>query len=196
MPDVFTVLGQDHAEVKQMLDKLENGPTRIGGASASQLQDREQLVQTLIIAESKHEAVEEEFFWPVVQDLSGDGAQLAGQGTHQEQEAKAVLHRLDGLDPADDEFEELVAAIINDGRAHIAFEEEKVWPRLRETLNSSGADKLGMQLLRAKDSAPTRPHPQVPPRPGVLKAGGPAVAIIDRLRDAVTGRGKRGKKET
>ena len=147
--------------------------------------------QALIIAESKHEAVEEEFFWPVVQDLSGDGAQLAGQGTHQEQEAKVVLHRLDGLDPADDEFEELVAAIINDGRAHIAFEEEQVWPRLRETLNSSGADKLGMQVLRAKDLAPTRPHPEVPPRPGVLKAGGPAVAITDRIRDIVTGRGKK-----
>lgn len=194
MPDVFTVLGQDHAEVKQMLDKLENGPTRTGGASASQLQDRKQLVQALIIAESKHEAVEEEFFWPVVRDLSGDGAQLAGQGTRQEQEAKVVLHRLDGLDPADDEFEELVTTIIDDGRAHIAFEEERVWPALREVLNSAGAEHLGEQLMRGKDTAPTRPHPEVPPRPGVLKATGPVAAIVDRLRDATTGRGKRGKK--
>ena len=86
MPDVFAVLGQDHAEVKQMLAELENGPTRMGGASTAQLQDRKQLVEALVIAESKHEAVEEEFFWPVVQDLSGDGAELAGQGTDQEQE--------------------------------------------------------------------------------------------------------------
>jgi hemerythrin superfamily protein len=191
MPDVFTVLGQDHAEVRQMLTELENGPTRRGGASASQLQERKQLVQALIIAESKHEAVEEEYFWPVVRELSGDGAQLADQGTNQEQEAKVVLDRLNRLDPADDEFEELVAAIIRDGRAHIAFEEERVWPRLRETLNPSGAEKLGAQLLQGKDMAPTRPHPKVPPRPGVLKAGGPAVAITDRLRDAVTGRGKK-----
>ena len=192
MPDVFAVLGQDHAEVKQMLAELENGPTRMGGASASQLQDRKQLVEALIIAESKHEAVEEEFFWPVVRDLSGDGAELAGQGTDQEQDAKVVLHRLDGLDPSDDEFEELVAAIINDGRAHIAFEEEKVWPLLRGKLSSSGAENLGMQLLRAKDTAPTRPHPEVPPRPGILKATGPAAAAVDRLRDKITGRGKTG----
>ena len=174
-----------------MLDALENGPTKASGASASQLQGRKQLVQTLVIAESKHEAVEEENFWPVVRDLSGDGPQLADRGTGQEQEAKVVLARLDKLDPADDEFEELVTAVIQDGRAHIAFEEEKVWPRLHEVLNSSGAERLGMQLLQGKDTAPTRPHPKVPPRPGVLKATGPAAAAADRLRDLATGRGKK-----
>jgi hypothetical protein len=191
MPDVFAVLGQDHAEVKQMLDELENGPTRMTGASTAQLHDRKQLAQALIIAESKHEAVEEEFFWPVVRDLSGDGAELARQGTRQEQDAKIALDRLDEADPADDEFEVLVTAAIRDGRAHIAFEEERVWPRLREVLNPAGAEHLGQQLMRGKDTAPTRPHPQVPPRPGVLKATGPVAAIVDRLRDIVTGRGKK-----
>jgi hemerythrin superfamily protein len=192
MPDVFAVLGQDHAEVKQMLDTLENGPARMGGASTSQLEARKKLVEALIIAESKHEAVEEEYFWPVVRDLSGDGPALAEQGTHQEQEAKVILDRLGKLDPADDGFEELVAAIVRDGRSHIAFEEERVWPRLRELLTPSGAEKLGMKLLQAKDTAPTRPHPNVPPRPGVLKAGGPAAALADRVRDKITGRGKTG----
>ena len=192
MPDVFTVLGQDHAEVKQMLDTLEAGPTRMDGASTAQLEARKKLVEALIIAESKHEAVEEEHFWPVVHDLSGDGPGLAEQGTQQEQEAKVILDRLDKLDPAEDDFEELVSAIIRDGRSHIAYEEERVWPRLRETLNPSGAEKLGMKLLQAKDTAPTRPHPNVPPRPGVLKAGGPAAALTDRLRDKITGRGKTG----
>jgi hypothetical protein len=191
MPDVFTVLGQDHAEVKQMLATLERGPTRAGGASAPQLRERKKLVHTLIIAESKHEAVEEEFFWPVVRDMSGGGPQLADQGTSQEQEAKVVLDRLDKLNPADDEFEELVAAIIRDGRAHIAFEEERVWPRLRELLIPAGAEELGLQLMRGKDTAPTRPHPEIPPRPGVLKGTGPVAAIVDRLRDAVTGRGRK-----
>ncbi|MBV9793893.1 MAG: hemerythrin domain-containing protein [Actinobacteria bacterium] len=192
MPDVYTVLGQDHAEVKRMLDELENGPTRMGGASAAQLAERKKLVQQLVIAESKHEAVEEEFFWPVIRDLSGNGPQLADHGTEQEQNAKLVLAKLDEADPGDDEFEELVHAIVRDGRAHIDYEEQRVWPRLREVLIPSGAEKLGMKLLQAKDTAPTRPHPHVPPRPGVLKATGPAAAVADHLRDAVTGRGKKG----
>jgi len=190
MPDVYTVLGQDHAEVKQMLAELENGPTRMSGASTAQLEDRKKLVQQLVIAESKHEAVEEEYFWPVVREFGG--AELADHGTSQEQAAKGELDRLDKLDPADDEFEALISGIAKAGRAHIAFEEEKVWPLLRDKLNSSGAEKLGMQLLRAKDTAPTRPHPEVPPRPGILKATGPAAAAADRLRDKITGRGKTG----
>jgi hypothetical protein len=32
MADVFTVLGQDHQEVKRMLAELENGPTKATGA--------------------------------------------------------------------------------------------------------------------------------------------------------------------
>jgi hemerythrin superfamily protein len=192
MPDVYTVLGQDHAEVKQLLTELQTGPARADGASAAQLQERKQLVRALIIAESRHEAIEEEHFWPVVRALSGDGPDLADRGTHQEQQAKVVLDRLDHLDPADPDFEELVAAITREGRSHIAFEEERVWPRLRETLDQDGAERLGIKLLRAKDLAPTRPHPHVPPRPGVLKAGGPVAALADRLRDKVTGRGKTG----
>jgi hypothetical protein len=32
-------------------------------------------------------------------------------------------------------------------------------------------------------------HPHTPPSPGVLKAAGPAVAVADKARDAMTGRG-------
>ena len=37
MADVFTVLGQDHEEVKRMLAELKKGPTRASGASEDQL---------------------------------------------------------------------------------------------------------------------------------------------------------------
>ena len=190
MPDVFTVLGRDHQQVKQMLAQLENGPTKATGATDAQLHERKVRVQELVIAESKHEAVEEEYFWPAVRDAVPDGDQWADEGTNQEQEAKVVLDRLDKLSPDHGAFDELVETIIRDGRRHIGYEEEQVWPALREALTPSGADELGTQLLRGKDLAPTRPHPEIPPRPGILKAGGPAVAAADRLRDAVTHRGK------
>jgi hemerythrin superfamily protein len=190
MPDVFAVLGQDHQEVKQMLTELENGPAKATGATGDQLHERKTRVQALVIAESKHEAVEEEYFWPAVRDAVPGGDQLADEGTTQEQEAKVVLDRLDRLDPADGAFEELVETIIRDGRRHIAYEEEQVWPPLREALTPTGAEQLGEQLLRAKDLAPTRPHPEIPPRPGILKAGGPIVTATDKIRDAVTHRGK------
>jgi hypothetical protein len=55
MADVFTVLAQDHEEVKGMLAELEQGPPRAAGANQDQLARRKKLTEQLIIEESKHE---------------------------------------------------------------------------------------------------------------------------------------------
>jgi hypothetical protein len=190
MPDAFHVLGQDHEAVKELLNQLENGPTVATAATDAQLRERKNLTERLIIEESKHEAVEEEYFWPAVRDSVPDGDRLADEATDQEQEGKVILDRLDKLDATDPEFDRLLEAFITAGRAHIAFEEERVWPALRQVLIASAAEELGTKLVRGKDLAPTRPHPNTPPRPGILKAAGPVVGAADRVRDAVTGRGR------
>jgi Hemerythrin HHE cation binding domain len=189
MADVFTVLGQDHEEVKRMLAELKTGPTRASGASEDQLALRKKMTEQLIIEESKHEALEEMYFWPVVRDHLPDGDTLADQATGQEQEAKEVLARLDKLDACDAEFEKLLATFAAAAHEHIAFEETAVWPGLRTALNTERAAELGTQIAGGKKTAPTRPHPHTPPSSGVLKAASPIAAVADRARDAVTGRG-------
>ena len=71
MPDVFDVLSRDHEEVKRMLLEFEAGPTAATGAGADELALRKKMAQALVIEESKHEAVEEMYFWPAVQDRCG-----------------------------------------------------------------------------------------------------------------------------
>ena len=189
MPDVFEVLSRDHEEVKRMLSEFEAGPTAAAGASADQLALRKKMAQTLVIEESKHEAVEEMYFWPVVRDRLPDGGRLADQANEQEQEGKEVLNSLDKSDADDPQFEELLGKFITAGREHIAFEETQVWPGLRAALSEAEAATLGNKLEQAKKTAPTRPHPGTPASPGVLKSAGPVAAAADRARDAVTGRG-------
>jgi len=188
MPSAFDVLRKDHEEVKRMLSELELGPTAATGADSDQLALRKKMVQQLVIEESKHEAVEEMYFWPAVRDALTDGTDLANQAQSQEQEGKVVLDQLDKLAPEDEQFESLLAEFISAGREHIAFEETTVWPSLRSVLSAEQADELGQKLENGKKSAPTRPHPHTPASPGVLKTAGPAVAAADRLRDKATGR--------
>jgi hemerythrin-like domain-containing protein len=188
MPNAFDVLAKDHEEVKRMLTELELGPTAATGADSDQLALRKKMVQQLVIEESKHEAVEEMYFWPAVRKRVSDGTDLANQAQEQEQEAKEVLARLDRLDPADEGFEALLTTFIGAGRTHIAFEETTVWPSLGDVLTAAEADDLGRELESAKKLAPTRPHPKTPASPAVLKTAGPVVAAADRLRDAATGR--------
>jgi hypothetical protein len=151
---------------------------------------RKKLTQQLIIDESGHEAIEEQYFWPAVRGRLPNGDQLADQAIGQEQQAKRVLARLDTMDPSDGDFDELLSEFIGAAREHIAFEESKVWPGLRAALTAQEADDLGDKLLKARQSAPTRPHPNTPASPGLLKTAGPAVSAADKLRDAATGRGK------
>jgi hemerythrin superfamily protein len=187
MPNVFDVLRKDHEEVLRVLAELEAGPAAVGG---DQRALREKMVEQLIIEESKHEAVEEEYFWPAVRDRVPDGDRLADHAVEQEQAAKQVLNDLIGVKADDPKFQQLLATFIADGREHIGYEETNVWPELRKVLSAEEADELGTKLEQGKKLAPTRPHPHTPPKPGILKTAGPAVAAADRARDAVTGRGK------
>jgi hemerythrin-like domain-containing protein len=188
MANVFEVLTRDHAEVKRMLAELELGPTAATSADADQLALRKRMVQQLVIEVSKHEAVEEMYFWPAVRSHVTDGTDLANQAQGQEQEGKEVLARLDKLAPEDEAFEAQLSQFITAGRAHIAFEETTAWPSLRDNLTAAEADDLGRKLEVGKENAPTRPHPNTPASPGLLKAAGPTIAGVDRLRDAAAGR--------
>jgi hypothetical protein len=90
-----------------MLAELEKGPTKATDASQDQLALRNKTTEQLIIEESKHEALEEMYFWPVVRDHLPNGDTLADKATGQEQDAKEVLAKLDKLDAGDAEFEKL-----------------------------------------------------------------------------------------
>jgi hemerythrin-like domain-containing protein len=190
MPNVFDVLGHDHEEIKQMLAELEAAPTTATGADGSDLARRKKLVEQLVIEESKHEAMEEMYFWPAVRDKISDGGHLADTAIEQEQEGKEVLDKLDKLEASEPEFEQLVTTIIQAGREHISYEETKVWPQLRTALSAEEASELGDKIEQAKKTAPTRPHPHTPASPAALKTAGPAVAAADRARDAASGRGE------
>jgi len=190
MPSVFDVLSKDHVEVKRMLAELEIGPTRATGADQTQLTLRKRMVEELIIEESKHEAVEEVYFWPAVREHLANGDELADTGLQQEQEGKAVLDLVGKLDASQFEFEVLLASFIKDAREHLAYEEIKVWPGLAAVLTARESSDLGAKLQQAKNTAPTQPHPAVPPQRGVLKGTGPIAAAADKLRDAITGRGR------
>lgn len=188
MPDVFEVLGGDHADVKQMLDALESSPDNSTGATEIVVAARKAVSERLTTDSSAHEAAEEQYFWPTVRQRLPGGNDLAEQAIEQETLAKQALYELDKLRGSDLEFDALINSFIPICRAHIEFEETRVWPGLRKVLTQDESNELGEKIVKAKEHGPTRPHPRTPPTPAVLATLGPAVAVVDRLRDAVAGR--------
>jgi hemerythrin-like domain-containing protein len=188
--DAITFLREDHVRILAMLDELERTPDDGRSATPVDHDARKRLVTELVMAESAHEAVEEQYFWPSVQHWLEEGHALAQPALEQEQSAKQLLDELDGLEAGERAFENLVARVIADGRAHIAYEEREVWPVMQKEMDPTALDELGEKMAAAKKAAPTRPHPHTPPKPGVLKTAGAAAAATDRMRDAATGRGR------
>jgi hemerythrin-like domain-containing protein len=190
MADVFDVLGADHADVKAMLVALESSTDPAHVTSEAVRAARKEVAEQLVISSSRHEAAEEQYFWPAVRDHLGDGDQLADQAISQETEAKEVLAKIDKLDAGGSEFDRLIGEFIPAARQHIEFEESQVWPGLRLALSPQQATELGEKVRKAEERGPTRPHPGTPASPAVLKTAGPVVAAVDKLRDAISGRGR------
>jgi len=153
MADAFSVLRRDHEKVERTLAALEDGPNAGSGADQGELLARRKLTQQLSIDEAVHEAIEERYFWPVVRDRMPGGSELADEAIGQEQAAKQVLHLLEQLGAWDDGFEKLLREFIAAARDHVAFEETKVWPGLREVLSTQEISELGEKLAAAKEHA-------------------------------------------
>ncbi len=182
--DALTFLRQDHKSVLGMLEVLADAPSGSGATSSG----LDTMVTNLVIAESQHEAIEEQFFWPAVREVLEDGDALADTAIAQEQEGKKLLQRLEDGIPGDPDYQEALKAFVKAGRDHIAYEQEVVWPAFEAAVSREDLVKMGEKLEAAKKIAPTRPHPDTPPSPAVLKTMGMATAMVDHVRDAATGR--------
>lgn len=188
--DAITYLRDDHDRLLAMLRRLAGSPTSAGAPEDDQARARAESVTDLVMAHSRHEAVEERFFWPLVRDRLPAGVDLAEHAVAQEDEAKRLLDRLAGMAPAEPGFDDLLGEIVVACRTHISYEQDEVWPKVRAVVGTAELAEIGDQMASAL--APTRPHPAAASGAGARPAVGPMTGLVDRLRDALTGRGRHG----
>lgn len=182
--DALSFLRADHESVLGMFEVLDGAPKGTGAVESGLAT----MVTNLVIAESQHEAVEEQLFWPAVRKALDNGDELADRAIGQEQQGKKLLQRLEDSKPGEVDFHDALAEFIKAGREHIAFEQDQVWPLFAAAVGKAELEQLGEKLETAKKVAPTRPHPDTPPNPMVQKTMGTGAAIVDHVRDAVSGR--------
>jgi hemerythrin-like domain-containing protein len=180
MTDAIELLRCDHDEVRRLLSALERTDMELadGGPADGGL------VAQLVIAVSGHEAIEEQYFWPLVRRRVQNGPRLTDEAVSQEQDGKHLLDLLEKSEPDAAQLRQVIAI----SRAHINFEETQVWPGVRLALSEQELGDLGAQLEQAKRLAPTRPHPHMPCTPEMLKVAAPIAGAADRIRDALAGR--------
>ncbi len=178
--DVIEAITHDHREVEQMFAQFEQ---------TTDPQQRKDICERAIIELVRHSVGEEEYVYPVARRVIPDGDRIIEHEISEHAQAEKLMNDLDGLDPDHPRFEPVVRELMAAIREHVQEEESEVLPQLRRHVDPDALTKLGEQFASAKKTAPTRPHPMAPDHPPFNKMAAPGAALVDRVRDWITGRG-------
>lgn len=178
--NLIDVIIADHRAFEVVFVELESGQ---GSPDV-----RRNLADHVIAELVRHSVAEEQYMYPAAREVLPDGDSIVDHELEEHAEAERVMKSLDGLDPAKSEFDDLVGWLIDDIRHHLEDEENDLLPRLREACTEQQLEDLGAKVLKAKENAPTRPHPSAPDTPPANKILDTGAGIVDRMRDRLTGR--------
>ncbi|MEH0825369.1 MULTISPECIES: hemerythrin domain-containing protein [unclassified Micromonospora] len=142
---------------------------------------RREVAEVLTAAISRHLSAEEQYLLPAARAALPEVVERVDRELAADAALLAALKALDGPDdPA-------LADIAERVRRHVAAVSALITP-LREVATDAELIRLGNRWEIAEEAAPTRPHPGTPATPPWNRVVEPALGVVDKVRDAVTGR--------
>jgi hemerythrin-like domain-containing protein len=184
--DVVDLLSADHREFDAVFTQLEG---LFGQKDPDVLRRKRELVDDVTIGLVKHSVAEETQVYPRVEKQVDK--EEAEHSKHEHAEAEETMKRLERMDADDPGFDGAVAELIQEIRHHVQEEEGRMFTELRASFSRDELMEMAEKVEAVKKIAPTRAHPLTPNEPGVRLVVGPVASLLDHLRDAVSGRGKR-----
>lgn len=164
-----------HERVKKLLTEVATGRGEAPEASFCELR------RMLAV----HETAEEEIVYPALRATGDAGRTLANARTAEEAEATKTLAKLEEMTTEGADFartfEEFRAAVLQ----HATAEEQEVLPELRRTQKPEALAKMATAFELAEKAAPTHAHPNAGTSATSHLIAGPALAIMDHVRDAL-----------
>lgn len=177
--DLIDAIIADHREVQAVFTEIE---------ASEDARNKRELVEHVIAELVRHSVAEEQYLYPTARKALPDGDELVDHELEEHAEAEQVMKDIENTDSTDPKFPELVGKLIADIRHHLEDEEEDLLPKLRAACDPEQLGELGRKFEQAKKMAPTRPHPAAPDRPPANRVLDPGAGLIDRVRDALSGR--------
>lgn len=177
--DVVDILTTDHREMIDLIDMIEK---------TDDPQERRALADAVTAEVMRHSVAEELFVYPVYERAVTDGADEVEHDKEEHQELEETLKKLEGIEAKGPQFMRLVRELREQLDHHADDEESDQFPKLRANVAADELQDLGRKVEAAKKVAPTRPHPDSPHSELFHMTLGQGVGMVDRLRDALSGR--------
>lgn len=176
MPDVITIIENDHREVERLFAAYSSAATRA---------QKSELIKQIRLALAPHAAAEEILVYPAVRRAAGDGDEQASHAIDEHQEIKRALVDVDKADDDDPALDARVLELQRSVEHHVEEEEREVLPLLRAGTDADRLESMGQLFEQMKPLLPTRPHPLVPGTATAQLLAGPLASVADRIRDIV-----------
>jgi hypothetical protein len=173
--NVIDVLGEQHRELVELCDRLVADPAK-------------KLTDVVVATLSRHLSAEEQYLYPAVRRVVPGGEDLAARELAEDHGLLVTLRQLQKAGHDGPEAERLRAEVAAAVRRHVAADAEELLPVLTQMVPIEDLIRVGNRIEVAEEAAPTRPHPGTPSSPPWNKVVDPAVAVVDKVRDVVTGR--------
>lgn len=133
------LLRQDHETVSELFDRYE-------AAIEEQSAERQELAEKICNELEIHAEIEEEIFYPRVQDHEED---LVLEALEEHNEMKELIAQLKSMSASDSEYDETMLKLMEVVEHHVEEEEDKMFPRVEEEIADS-LTALGAELEQRK----------------------------------------------
>jgi hemerythrin-like domain-containing protein len=179
--DLIDAIIEDHREVQNLFKEIEK---------TDETPVRRRFVEHVITELVRHSVAEEQYLYPTARRVLPDGDEIASHELEEHARAEEIMKQIERIEgqAEDVEFSALTRKLIDEVSHHIEEEERDLLPKLRRACTATELGEFGEEFENAKKLASTRPHPLAPDKPPANKILGPSVGLIDRVRDALSGR--------
>ena len=141
--DALKLLKQDHDEVKSMLSDLESTTERAE-------KTRTEGLATLKAELQVHEAIEEEIFYPALQEHPKT-KELALEGYEEHHVVDMVMAEIEGVAPSDETWMAKFTVMKENLEHHIEEEEGEMFKQAEQVFDDDELAELGDRMQARKD---------------------------------------------
>jgi iron-sulfur cluster repair protein YtfE (RIC family) len=137
---VTVFLRNEHENLKSLFNKYKKPGSRTGNGKKELFNDirREILV---------HSQMEIEIFYPALSSTaSATATALVSQAEAEHHAIEKLLHELDGMNPADRNFDTKMDHVMDEVSRHIDKEEEEIFDEVRKNLPEYRLEELGLEM--------------------------------------------------
>jgi len=194
------ILADDHDRIIRLCDRLRDGsqPVVASGAVASEAVASEAVASEAVASEavadvlsavvSRHLSAERQYLYPTLRAVVEGGDEIADRELAEDRALLRALRDLRATPASNPRYSLVIQTVTSRVCRHVSYAARSLFPDLGERCTDNELVRLGNRVEIAQEAAPTRPYPSTPGTPPANKVLDPAIGVVDKIRDALTGR--------